>query len=121
MSAVGGLSQWRNLWKADGEIGQQVRKFKAAAKVGSALFVHAGLNIGFLEDDKTLEDVNNDMSTALLENGYPQDSGLQNLIVDNGPLWTRFFSQDRPVVCRAVSEVLKRVGAVRMVVGTPFS
>jgi hypothetical protein len=117
MQAAGGQRKWQEMWEPDGEIGSQVRKFKAAVTVGPVLFVHAGLFPAFLDNNRSLEDVNKDMSAALDSNGYPWESELQSIVENDGPLWTRFFTEDSPSVCSAVLQVLKQVGAQRMVVG----
>jgi hypothetical protein len=117
MEAAGGRGQWQQIWEADGEIGSQVRKFKTAVTVGPVLFVHAGLLPAFLDNNRSLEDINKDMSAALAGNGYPQESALQSIVDGDGPLWTRFYTEENPVVCSVVLQVLKQVGAQRMVVG----
>lgn len=124
IKTVGGTAQWHSLWKPDAEIGQQVRKFKVAVKVGPVLFVHAGLLPLFLKNGHSLEDVNRDVAAALSEDGRPHrkkphSTPLQDLLGENGPTWTRFYdsSKHSEEVCNAVSQVLEKAGAQRMVVG----
>lgn len=114
MQKAGGRSRWQALWQANAQIGQQVRKFKTAVKVGHVLFVHAGLLPKFLKNGHTLDDVNRGMSDAL--DGKGDD--VRDLTGDSGPLWTRFYAgSDQEQICKTVSQVLKQVGAERMVVG----
>jgi hypothetical protein len=117
MQAAGGHSKWQQIWEADGEIGSQVRKFRTAVTVGPVLFVHAGLLPAFLDNNRSLEDVNRAMSAALASDGYPREKELQSIVGEDGPLWTRFFTEENPVVCSIVRQVLKQVGAQRMVLG----
>jgi hypothetical protein len=114
MRAAGGQDGWQGVWQPDAEIGQQVRKFKTAAKVGSVLFVHAGLLPTFLENGRSLEDLNSDMATALADNANLESKLLGN----TGPCWTRFYAEkNSQEACKALAHVLKTVGAERMVVG----
>merc|ERR1719487_2339504 len=118
MKSAGGPSQWQAMWQDDAKIGQQVRKFKTAVKVGPVLFVHAGLLPSFLKNGRTLEDVNRDMINALSDGSKPQNRHLQELLGTSGPLWTRFYAKEETQdLCSTLSQVLKQVGAQRMVVG----
>lgn len=119
LSSVGGKSGWQALWQSGSELGDQVRKFKTAVKVGPVLFVHAGLSPSYLQGGHSLEDVNSDMAAALSQNGSPESRSLRDLLGDAGPVWTRFFADGgrSQEVCDVVSQVLKQVGAERMVVG----
>jgi hypothetical protein len=115
MEGYGGRSAWQQTWQADGEIGKLVRTFKAAAKVGNLLFVHAGLLPTFLAGGRTLDDLNSDMISALSRSNL---RGNSKLLGDSGPLWTRYYAEgDDPSICESVQEVLKHVGAIRMIVG----
>lgn len=118
MKAFGGRGGWLKIWSSEGEIGKQVRRFKTAAKVGPVLFVHAGLLPSFLKDGRTIDDLNRDMMNGLAEGKNLDDRAVRDLIGDSGPVWTRFYAgSDSAKVCGTLTDLLKHVGAERMVVG----
>jgi hypothetical protein len=120
IASVGGPYNWNAMWGPQSALGRQVRNFKAVAKVGPVLFVHAGLTPDFLQKGHTLEDVNREMHAAVSKRGLPlKDKTLSPYVLNDGPLWTRFYSMpsDPAERCQVVQEVLEKVGATRMVVG----
>jgi len=116
--AFGGEEKRAEAWKQGGWIHDMVVQFPAAEKVGAILFVHAGLLPNFLgaerEEPKGL---NKDFADALLAGNWNSP-----LFHDEGPVWTRFYAGEgdqaaESAICTTAMEVLRKVGATRMVMG----
>jgi hypothetical protein len=80
--------------------------------VGDTVFAHGGVLPRYAEDPERL---NRDVRAFLL--GESQ-AGAAVLQADDGPVWSRHFSDDTDADdCRMLSETLSRLGVARMVVG----
>lgn len=122
IEVFGGEAERALAWSSKGWLGSRVHQFPVAVVVGNILFAHAGVLPGVLETD--VAGLNEDMQTAIavevhmLPPQLAKTVKFQHLLGDEGPVWTRAYALDvTDDVCSMASDVLHKVGAVRMVVG----
>jgi hypothetical protein len=80
--------------------------------VGDTVFAHGGVLPRYAENPERL---NRDVRAFMLGES---EAGAAVLQADDGPVWSRHFSDDTDADdCRMLSETLSRLGVARMVVG----
>lgn len=115
--AFGGARERAKAWAPGGWLRALLEtSFKVAVLAGGVLFVHAGLLPQLVDERRGLDGVTKDVWVAI--SGRESDASAERLLGDSGPLWTRHYPEDaEDAVCADASELLQRVGAMRMVVG----
>lgn len=113
--SFGGPEGLGQLMAPDGKYGRWLRVRKAVVRINDTVFVHGSVTAETLAEHKTLDEINRVIRVELAEG---KADGLA--MSANGPLWSRQW----PLVANAgdeagpdISDVLKGLGAERMVVG----
>ena len=101
-------------FKAGGEVTRQMADMPVAMVVGDTLLAHGGIRMEHLEFG--LEELNTQTKEWLLNERLAKPAILGS---GSSPVWTRIFSAPSPqeAALEEMCEVLKRLGAKRMVVG----
>ncbi len=108
-AAFGGAEARRQALSAGGAYGRRLRSLDAVVQIGDTVFVHAG--IGRAWASLGVAGINDAVHRALAAGGGP-------VLERDGPLWYRgYFRNDEAQACAEASEVLRTLGARRMVMG----
>jgi hypothetical protein len=84
----------KELWSSESELGRWLRSKPVAVKVGSTLFMHAGLSPEFLSEDWTLEDIDRKAAKEFLMSSTERETE-GNIIFDRrGILFYRGLAKD---------------------------
>lgn len=117
VAEFGGEQARREAWSTRGWLGQHVRQFPAAEVIDGVLFAHAG-PLPEVWPKQGLCALNQEMQQAVAADGQPGVQLLEDIVGDEGPVWTRVYSEDDDSrACAAVERVLAAANATRLVVG----
>ncbi|MEP1487451.1 MAG: metallophosphoesterase [Algibacter sp.] len=108
---------YKEMFGNNTELGQWLRTKNTVVKIGSTLYVHAGISIDMINEKYTLDDINR---IAKKYYGNPNRKEIQesSLVFDTkrGPLWYRgYFKND--IGNKGVSKILEHFNSETIVVG----
>jgi hypothetical protein len=100
-----------------GPYAQMLSTRPVIARVGDTIFAHGGVLSKYVKKDGGLDDIN--AKTAAYLRGE-RDAPPKSAIADDGPLWTRLYSEPAnpgKAECDELDETLRLLNAKRMVMG----
>lgn len=84
----------KELWSSKSELGRWLRSKPVAVKVGSTLFMHAGLSPEFLSEDWTLEDIDRKAAKEFLMSSTEREREGDIIFDRRGILFYRGLAKD---------------------------
>lgn len=112
-----------DMWNSDSELGHWLLTRNTIEQIGDNLFVHAGLSKEFLDQNWSVVELNDTISTYI--NKSKDERKISNaatfLFGNDGPLWYRGMVRDdekyNPIAEEDVDAILKRYKVKRIYVG----
>lgn len=104
----------------DSLLGRWLRKRPVMITINNTLFVHAGISSTFLQQDYTIDEVNDSFREKLFTLDSlvsVPDKRLDLLRFSEGPLWYRGYFRDTPDPVSTIDSAFQVFGVNRMIIG----
>jgi len=109
------------MYSKNSELGKWLATKNVIEKIGTNIFVHAGLSIDILKYGLSLEKTNDKVRSGYFKKEVKEDDVLKFLYGSKGPFWYRGLVMNRPSYRKAkaleLSEILGFYGSKKIIVG----
>ncbi len=122
---ISGFGDWcmatKYMYSEETELGEWLRNKNIIEKIGSYIFVHAGLSLELLDYHLKLSDINQNCRSNWDHNDTSDNDTVKFLLGGKGPLWYRGMSEDHKQYTKITDaelfQILDYYDAEKIVIG----